>query len=111
MQTYAPIVFTSKNQVYCRFYDGTGKRRDWWKKEWIEQYNEKANCYVKQYEKLKIPKFNVTLSGKLTLPENLSDNEGVKAAYRVNIYLLLINFALDGLNCLQIFFLPSIIWL
>ncbi|PIO71247.1 hypothetical protein TELCIR_06859 [Teladorsagia circumcincta] len=36
-----------------RLVDGYGKERNWWKEEWIKQYNEKADCYVKQYENVK----------------------------------------------------------
>ncbi|PIO72089.1 hypothetical protein TELCIR_05993, partial [Teladorsagia circumcincta] len=36
-----------------REYDGNGVKREWWKKKWIEQYDEKANCYVEQYNNVK----------------------------------------------------------
>ncbi|KAK5969633.1 Peptidase family M13 containing protein [Trichostrongylus colubriformis] len=63
-------------------FDGNGIPRDWWKKKWTEEYDKRALCYKEQYDNIKIPKFNISLNGTLTLGENIADNEGMKIAFR-----------------------------
>ncbi|PIO69437.1 hypothetical protein TELCIR_08734, partial [Teladorsagia circumcincta] len=63
-------------------FDGNGDKRKWWENEWVEEYDERAECYVSQYDSVKIPKFNMSLEGGRTLAENTADNEGLKLAYR-----------------------------
>ncbi|KAK5981011.1 hypothetical protein GCK32_009379 [Trichostrongylus colubriformis] len=68
--------------VQGRLYDGNGEKREWWKKTWTEEYDKRALCYKEQYDKVKIPIFNISLNGTITLAENIADNEGMKISYR-----------------------------
>ncbi|KAK5982542.1 hypothetical protein GCK32_001736 [Trichostrongylus colubriformis] len=68
--------------VTGRMYDENGDDRVWWTRKWTKEYDKRAHCYVAQYENIKIPKFNISLNGTLTLGENTADNEGLKIAYR-----------------------------
>ncbi|KAK5976636.1 hypothetical protein GCK32_001208 [Trichostrongylus colubriformis] len=68
--------------VKGRMRDANGEEREWWKKKWTEEYDKRALCYKELYDIVKIPNFNVSLNGTLTLGENIADNEGIKIAYR-----------------------------
>ena len=59
-----------------RQYDATGKLNDWWSEKTTKAFDERAQCYIDQYESYSIvgpdgEKKNV--NGKLTLGENLAD--------------------------------------
>ncbi|KAK5964528.1 hypothetical protein GCK32_013287, partial [Trichostrongylus colubriformis] len=97
--------------VKGRMYDENGNWRTWWKKKWTEEYDKRAYCYVEQYGNIKIPKFNISLNGTLTLGETTADNEGLKIAYRAHQkYLSKVNDSaktetVDGFTQDQLFFL------
>ncbi|KAK5976645.1 hypothetical protein GCK32_001217 [Trichostrongylus colubriformis] len=67
-----------------KMYDGNGDKREWWKRNWTKEYDKRAQCYVEQYGNIKIPEFNISLNGTLTLGEATADNEGLKIAHRVH---------------------------
>ncbi|KAK5985251.1 hypothetical protein GCK32_000678 [Trichostrongylus colubriformis] len=103
--------------VNGRMFDGDGNQRTWWKKKWTEEYDKRAHCYVEQYGNIKIPKFNMSLNGTLSLGEATADNEGLKIAYRAHQkYLSKLNDSaktetVDGFTQDQLFFLGfSQIW-
>ncbi|KAK5982870.1 hypothetical protein GCK32_002097 [Trichostrongylus colubriformis] len=103
--------------VTGRMYNEYGEKQEWWEKKWTEEYDKKTLCYRKQYDNVKIPKFNISLNGTLTLGENIADNEGIKIAYRAyKKYATKLNSAtksehVDGFTQNQLFFLGfSQIW-
>ncbi|KAI8078789.1 uncharacterized protein BX664DRAFT_362351 [Halteromyces radiatus] len=67
-----------------RLYDGDGVLSQWWSNATMEQFNEKAQCFIDQYNG-----FNIQgpdgqdhhVNGKMTLGENLADNGGISLAY------------------------------
>ncbi|KAK5976639.1 hypothetical protein GCK32_001211 [Trichostrongylus colubriformis] len=99
--------------VTGRNYDGNGKKRVWWKNEWTKEYDKRTHCFVKQYDNVKIPLFNISLNGTLYLGENIADNEGIKIAHRAfKKYLAKLEGGLksehvDGFTQDQLFILGS----
>jgi len=63
-----------------RKYDGAGNLRDWWTTEDAKNFETRAECVVKEYDKFS-PVDGVNLKGKLTLGENAADNGGIHLAY------------------------------
>ncbi|VDP10976.1 unnamed protein product [Heligmosomoides polygyrus] len=63
-------------------FDHTGKRTEWYRSEWIDDFNKALQCYVQQYDNTTIPIFDKPLNGALTLNENVADNEGMKIVYK-----------------------------
>ncbi|KAK5965958.1 hypothetical protein GCK32_011375 [Trichostrongylus colubriformis] len=37
-----------------RDFDANGTYREWWEDEWIEQYDQRANCYARKYSKVTV---------------------------------------------------------
>jgi endothelin-converting enzyme/putative endopeptidase len=63
-----------------RQFDKDGNLRDWWTKSDEEQFTDRAECMVKQYDAIEaVP--GVHLNGKLTLGENLADLGGLWLAW------------------------------
>lgn len=60
-------------------YDGEGRKISWWSDEMTKHYNNRAQCFVKQYDKFTVNKIN-KVNGTLTLAENIADNGGVREA-------------------------------
>ena len=66
-------------------YDELGVYRDWWDNSTISNFENKAQCFIKQYEKYSVEGHDgerVPLNGKLTLGENIADTGGLISAYR-----------------------------
>ncbi|MCC6364839.1 MAG: M13 family metallopeptidase [Bryobacterales bacterium] len=63
-----------------RRFDGKGNLRDWWTAADAKAFEERAECFVKEYEGFS-PVPGVHLNGKLTLGENAADNGGIHLAY------------------------------
>ncbi|BES98587.1 Peptidase family M13 [Nesidiocoris tenuis] len=61
-------------------YDETGRRVSWWDSEMTKAYDERAQCFVKQYDKFGFTA-NYSLNGTLTLAENIADNGGLREAF------------------------------
>ncbi|EPB66566.1 hypothetical protein ANCCEY_14342 [Ancylostoma ceylanicum] len=67
----------------------------WLGKEWQHKFEEKASCYVDQYnnsdlllyEGDKILTTTLKANGARTLHENIADNQGLKIALRVTVLL------------------------
>nr|XP_024216416.1 neprilysin [Halyomorpha halys] len=66
-------------------YDGEGRKISWWSDEMTKQYNDRAQCFVKQYDKFAVNKIN-KVNGTLTLAENIADNGGVREALHAYRY-------------------------
>jgi endothelin-converting enzyme/putative endopeptidase len=63
-----------------RQFDKDGNLRDWWTKQDEQNFNDRADCTVKQYDAIEaVP--GVHLNGKLTEGENLADLGGLWLAW------------------------------
>jgi putative endopeptidase len=63
-----------------RQYDKDGNLKNWWTKDDEKDFNDRAECMVKQYDAIEaVP--GVHLNGKLTLGENLADLGGLWLAW------------------------------
>ena len=63
-----------------RQFDKDGNLKNWWTKEDEQNFNDRADCMVKQYDAIEaVP--GVHLNGKLTLGENLADLGGLWLAW------------------------------
>ena len=63
-----------------RQYDKDGNLKNWWTKGDEQNFNDRAECMVKQYDDIEaVP--GVHLNGKLTLGENLADLGGLWLAW------------------------------
>lgn len=56
---------------------------NWWTEESTRQFEERAQCFVQQYDNFVVKVVGRNVNGTLTLAENLSDDGGLKAAYDV----------------------------
>ncbi len=63
-----------------RQFDPEGNLRDWWTPQDAKAFEERAGCFVKEYESFQ-PLPGVHLNGKLTLGENTADNGGLRLAF------------------------------
>ncbi|KAJ8664427.1 hypothetical protein QAD02_006089 [Eretmocerus hayati] len=63
-----------------RKFEKRGGYVNWWNHETEKKFIDKSQCFVKQYERLKIAD-GIKVNGTLTLGENIADNGGVKQAY------------------------------
>jgi endothelin-converting enzyme/putative endopeptidase len=63
-----------------RRFDGNGNLAEWWTAGDGKQFEEKADCEVKEYGEFTVPG-DVKVNGKLTLGENTADNGGIRLAY------------------------------
>ena len=57
-----------------------GNLRDWWTPEDAKEFEQRADCLVKQYSGFTAVD-DIKLNGKLTLGENTADNGGLRLAY------------------------------
>ncbi|KAI9254860.1 hypothetical protein BY458DRAFT_442500 [Sporodiniella umbellata] len=67
-----------------RHFDADGKLTQWWTDETSAKFDEKANCFVKQYGNFSMTDETgkqIYVNGKLTLGENLADNGGLRESY------------------------------
>lgn len=64
-----------------REYDKDGNLRLWWKNSSVEAFKRQTRCMVEQYGNYSINQEPV--NGIHTLGENIADNGGLKAAYKV----------------------------
>jgi len=62
-----------------RKYDPDSRLRDWWDAETIAEFEERAQCIARLYNKFEIVGTHVR--GNKTLGENIADAGGIKAAY------------------------------
>ncbi|GAA5811019.1 hypothetical protein MFLAVUS_004448 [Mucor flavus] len=67
-----------------RHFDAEGKLVQWWTNETAVQFDQKANCFVQQYNNFTMTDEKgeaIHVNGKFTLGENLADNGGLGEAY------------------------------
>jgi len=68
-----------------RNYDGDGNLAVWWSQASIDAFEERAQCFVDQYNSYHPPEVtdpSVHVDGENTLGENIADNGGLREAYR-----------------------------
>ncbi len=63
-----------------RQFDAEGNLRDWWTPADAKAFEERAECFVKEYSNF-IAVGDVHVNGKLTLGENTADNGGLRLAF------------------------------
>jgi putative endopeptidase len=63
-----------------RQFDGNGNLNEWWTESDGKQFDQKADCEVKEYGDFTVAG-DVHVNGKLTLGENTADNGGIRLAY------------------------------
>uniref|UniRef100_A0A0N5AXE2 Neprilysin n=1 Tax=Syphacia muris TaxID=451379 RepID=A0A0N5AXE2_9BILA len=63
-----------------RRYDKLGNLYDWWDTETAEKFFDRTECFVKQYNSIRVQEAGLNLNGKLSVGENIADNGGVKIA-------------------------------
>jgi len=63
-----------------RHYDYTGKLHDWWSEDSAIHFQQKADCFVRQYSSYEVQP-GLHLNGSFTLGENIADNGGIKEAW------------------------------
>lgn len=64
-----------------REYDKDGNLRLWWKNSSVEAFKKQTQCMVEQYGNYSVN--GEPVNGIHTLGENIADNGGLKAAYKV----------------------------
>ncbi|KAI0221725.1 Neprilysin-1 [Lamellibrachia satsuma] len=64
-----------------RQFDINGNAKQWWSKEVIEKFNQRAQCIVNQYSSYTVSEVGMNVNGKLTLGENIADNGGLKESF------------------------------
>lgn len=67
-----------------RHYDQVGKYTDWWDNTTVNAFEERAQCFVDQYDKFTVTGPNdkvLHVNGRLTLGENIADAGGLTAAF------------------------------
>ncbi|RCN33339.1 hypothetical protein ANCCAN_20834 [Ancylostoma caninum] len=87
---YGSLGFITGHELMHGF-DSTGVFVDmhtnpgpWLSREFYTQFEERTTCLEKMYTDSKIPGFTGKVDGKITLNENIADNEGVKLAFKVS---------------------------
>ncbi|XP_048506336.1 neprilysin-11-like [Athalia rosae] len=65
-----------------RLLDAEGSLGSWWSQLTARIYADKTKCFVNQYNKYVVADSNFTVNGEYTLPENIADNVGLRAALR-----------------------------
>ncbi|VDK42045.1 unnamed protein product [Anisakis simplex] len=84
--TYAMVGAVVGHEVSHAFddqggrYDKVGNLNDWWDGQTANKFYEKTECFIKQYEAVKVEEVGVHLNGRLSVGENIADNGGVKTA-------------------------------
>ncbi|CAG2173089.1 unnamed protein product [Oppiella nova] len=63
-------------------YDSNGNLKNRFTEEATERFDEKANCFVKQYSSEYVPEVHMNLNGRNTLGENIADNGGLRESFR-----------------------------
>jgi predicted metalloendopeptidase len=62
-----------------RLYDGLGREINWWTATAEDNFNERAQCLVSQYDNITVE--GIAGNGSKTLGENIADNAGVNLAW------------------------------
>lgn len=85
--TYAMVGAVIGHEVSHAFddqggrFDEYGNLHNWWDVETARKFYEKTECFIKQYNAVKVEEVGVHLNGQLSVGENIADNAGVKTAF------------------------------
>ncbi|KAK4872108.1 hypothetical protein RN001_016232 [Aquatica leii] len=94
-----------------RLFDKEGNLQRWWRMQAIQEFHDRAQCLIDQYNTYVVPEVNMPVDGVNTQGENIADNGGIKQAYKAYVKWLkenpLVDDTLPGLNVTnkQLFFL------
>ncbi|PSN55113.1 hypothetical protein C0J52_01882 [Blattella germanica] len=61
-------------------YGKDGKRVSWWNTDMLKAYEDRAQCFIEQYDSFGSENYKV--NGKQTLAENIADNGGIREAFK-----------------------------
>ncbi|XP_055543681.1 uncharacterized protein LOC129729211 [Wyeomyia smithii] len=64
-----------------RHYDKNGNMKRWWSNHTIQEYDDRADCFVDQYSSFYVKEAKQYVNGSLTLGENIADNGGLREAF------------------------------
>jgi endothelin-converting enzyme/putative endopeptidase len=114
-QNYAKLGWVVGHEVVHGFddggrqYDASGSRKDWWTSEEKSNFEDRAACFVSEYERFGIDDQHHE-NGRLTLGENIADNGGVRLAMKAFLEEEMqkgvdANKPVNGITPLQEFFL------
>ncbi|PSN50285.1 Endothelin-converting enzyme [Blattella germanica] len=62
-----------------RKFDKVGNLRQWWSNATVDEYVKRTKCFIHQFDTYKLDILKV--NGTKTLPENLADDGGLRAAF------------------------------
>ncbi|KIH67366.1 peptidase family M13 [Ancylostoma duodenale] len=65
-----------------RRFDSVGNLREWWDANARKRFEQRAQCMINQYGKIKVQGTGLKINGKLTQGENIADNGAIRQAYR-----------------------------
>ncbi|KAK9499350.1 hypothetical protein O3M35_002401 [Rhynocoris fuscipes] len=68
-------------------YDFEGKKVSWWDEDMSKEYDERAQCFVDQYNNFGYSDTD-KINGTITLAENIADNGGVREAFHAYRYYI-----------------------
>ncbi|KAK5644976.1 hypothetical protein RI129_006276 [Pyrocoelia pectoralis] len=68
-----------------RLFDKEGNLQRWWRQQAIQEFHDRAQCLIDQYNTYIVPEVNMPVDGVNTQGENIADNGGIKQAYKVCI--------------------------
>lgn len=71
--------FNATNYSGGRF-DEFGNLHNWWDVDTARKFYEKTECFIEQYNAVKVEEAGAHLNGELSVGENIADNAGVKTA-------------------------------
>ncbi|CAG9535457.1 unnamed protein product [Cercopithifilaria johnstoni] len=116
--TYAMVGAVIGHEVSHAFddqggrFDEYGNLHNWWDAETARKFYEKTECFIEQYNEVKVDEAGIHLNGQLSVGENIADNAGVKTALIAYMSWVKENFrqeaALPGfqnMTSLQMFFI------
>ncbi|CAG5114827.1 unnamed protein product [Candidula unifasciata] len=63
-------------------YDKDGNLRNWWTKEDLQNFRDRAQCIIDQNFNTTVVEVNRTLNGNSTLGESIADRGGLKESFR-----------------------------
>ncbi|VDO28865.1 unnamed protein product [Onchocerca flexuosa] len=84
--TYAMVGAVVGHEVSHAFddqggrFDEYGNLNNWWDAETAHKFYEKTECFIKQYNAVKVEEAGIYLNGQLSVGENIADNAGLKTA-------------------------------
>ncbi|KAF5284505.1 hypothetical protein FQR65_LT13521 [Abscondita terminalis] len=65
-----------------RLFDKKGNLQRWWRQQAIQEFHDRAQCLIDQYNAYIVPEVNMPVDGVNTQGENIADNGGIKQAYK-----------------------------